>query len=225
LRDYLRRFWFVIGIPALGVGLVFGAAEIDEPWAWYLLAAVLPASALIAVIPNATRWTAIVRNNPDQLTRISELEEENTRLKGQVEALEKREARQFRAGLKEGLKRAKAAALSSKVETLPQLVNKSVDNGIVTLYGESPNASQIEVGTRFRLEVPRTGQLLGIVEVVLVVEETSMIHLICVEPTVPDYWDHLAQQASDPSAPPSVALVKYELSDEDLDRGDERELQ
>jgi hypothetical protein len=83
----------------------------------------------------------------------------------------------------------------------------------VYLYAKPVDDSKIEAGTRFRLETTGSKELKGIVEVDSVVESTGMINLVCVEATVPEYWEHLAQQRADPSPPPAVSLARYELSE------------
>ncbi len=176
LRDYLRKLWIWAGPPGIVVGLIYGAASIDEAWAWWCLAAVFVLPAVFVGVPYGIRFLRIIRKEPERLARINELEIENSRLSKEIEVLRERQDREFTAGVDEGLRRAKAAQLSSSVRKLPILVNMSESNGDVTLYGEcpAPEIMDIKIGTRFRLEVPKTRELKGIVQVVLVAPETSL---------------------------------------------------
>jgi hypothetical protein len=214
LKDYLKKLWTWAGPPGVIIGLIYGAASIDRPWAWWGLAAAFLLPAVFVGIPYGIRFTKIIRSEPQRLARINELEVENSRLSKEIEVLTEREDKGFAKGVDEGLRRAKAAEFSATVGKLPVLVNMSESNGTVTLYGECPHPEimDIKVGTRFKLEVPKTRELKGIVQVVLVAPETSLVHMICVEAPFPAYWKHLAEEARrDPSAPRGVALSKYDL--------------
>ena len=220
MRAYLRKLWIWVGPPGILVGLIYGAASIDEPWAWWCLAAVFILPAVVVGIPYGIRFGRIIRREPERLARINELEIENSRLSKEIDVLTEREDKGFIAGVNEGLRRAKAAQLSASVRKLPVIVNMSESNGDVTLYGEcpTPEIMDIKVGTRFRLEVPKTRELKGIVQVVLVAPETSLVHMVCVETTGRDYWQHLAEQARrDPTAPRGVALNRYEIPEVAMD--------
>jgi len=111
------------------------------------------------------------------------------------------------------LRRARAAELSAKIKTMPTIVNKSAFDDTVVLYGEYPTEqiTDVKLGTRFTLKVPKTGEVKGVVEVNLVAAETSLISMVCVETEYPEYWQLLTEQArTDPSAPPGVVLGRYE---------------
>jgi hypothetical protein len=124
VKEFLKRAWFIVGIPALLLGLVYGAASIDKPWAWYSLGVAIVVSILLAGVPNAIDAANILRNNARTLRRIHDLEEENKQLKTATQVLESAETQQYKLGVAEGLRRARGARLSAAIKEPPELVNK-----------------------------------------------------------------------------------------------------
>jgi hypothetical protein len=67
-----------------------------------------------------------------------------------------------------------------------------------------------KVGCRFSVVVRNTDDVRGIVQVHSIIEETKVALLVCVERTVPEFWEHLETTALQvPGAPAGVILRTY----------------
>lgn len=217
MREFGRIFAailvFLAGIAALGLG----AAAIHALWIFYVVVggSLVLAGAVWAVrhrIPSRfVEWANRFRAYPALLKQYGVLLQQSQGLQDQVTALREDAKKAHVQGRQDGRDEMVGVVLGAMVEVPPMLTSVTFSDGILALIGEYEEGQMPDAGCRFDLVVKNTQDRRGVVQVRSVDEALKTVELVCVERTVPAFWDRLESKSlEDPSPPEAVALTRYQ---------------
>jgi len=206
----LRNAIAVLGVLAAIVGLYLALDFVKLSWMfWCLVAASLLIAVILKIWPSIRlafkQWRdypSIASKNLDLESRVLELEtatEEATN-RAQLTKIE---------GIAEGRAQIIGAILAAK-SLPPRIVAIADYHGRVSLVAAT-SGPKILVGARFRLVVASTTALRGIVQVVERDPVLDVYFLICVEPTVPGFWQALLDRVDIDTAPPADIRLERDV--------------
>ncbi len=214
MTEFWKRFW--PGAVSLGtlVALYIGAEAEGVLWAfWLTVAGAAVISAVQLLLPRSLTWATKVREYQQLLDTAARLQTENEQLRnGRSEVIGQAE-QQWREGLAEGAAHVLGSLLAQGLEEWPVLVGVQTLEGQPVLLARWSRPESI-LGARFDLEVTATGAVRGVVEVRSADEERKLVSLVCVRPTAPKFWSHLAERAEVETEPPKGVALRP--SSEDL---------
>lgn len=211
--NYLGRFWASLASLAAVAGLYVAARPIhltDIFWVVVGLAVLITGArpTLHAIGDLVLR----IRNYPGLLRRVAQLEETRALLEGRERSSSEEIAAAKKVGRDEALAEVRGAILAEAGD-LPELIGISNEEGSIALVGKvSENSRWPRIGARYAVYTFATGNYRGAVEVSRLESATQLVWMRCVDPSTPEFWQHLVARVNyDDSAPGNVVLRPFEV--------------
>lgn len=208
----LRSAVTILIALATVAGLFLALALADLSWLfWCLLGASLLIALVLKVWPSVRIGFNQWRGYPSMVARNVELEGQVLELETAADEATNRAQLLKLEGIAEGRAQITGAILAAQ-SMPPRIVAIADFHGRVSLVAES-SEPDILVGARFRLIVASTNALRGIVQVVRHDPLLAVYFLVCVEPTVPAFWQALLDKVDIDTAPPGDVRLERDVLD------------
>jgi hypothetical protein len=211
MMSYLKQFWAVlVSLAAVG-GLYVGAKAVNLTYIFWI---VIPISAVIVGAPHALRGlgelSVRVRNYPSLLQRVGEAQ----RVNAELEAGKQQLTEQVRQAAEQGRLvafRQVQGSLSSSYGEPPTVIAIADEGGELAIVGRYLRDAEPVIGAWYTVVTAETGISKGVVQITRLEKENQRAWMHCVEPTVPEFWRHLAERALYDEAAPRIILIKYQV--------------
>lgn len=226
MSSFLKLFWAIFLSAAALVGAWAAAVDLKHPGYFLACAVVAAAIASVVTMSKGVRpWLRRVRDYPKLLTRVAELEQENIKLTSNLSEVEKLIKERWQNGVREGRAEVIGAVFGATMRKVPKLSAVSFHGGRALLIADYEPPHAPSVGTRFAVQVVKTGERRGVVQVQTVSEDPPQAWLECVLRDSTSFWEHLAEVAQYDSAVPSdVELAKISVDHSQIPAPEQLEL-
>ena len=212
MRRILRALAVFWAVAASGGGLVLGYIGVANAGLLWVFWSVVAVGAIVAV---GTLLAPEIRSAAERLRSQPVYKAEAERLKSELATSRESEASTSRRlitaredGIAEGESRVIGSLRAAQVP-VPKIVGIAEVGDEVVLVAQYSGVA-FPVGARYSVVSSSTGSIKGLVSAASFDEERSIVYLECVVPTVPRFWEALAEKVIvDDSAPPGIGLERF----------------